>query len=287
MEESGLGERLPRLDVPDGGRAPVAKELEDLETALGQQEERCGRVALQEQRPLGRQQHGPRDGRDFGQLFVVELGEQLRGAQVEQGLVPGRSWPEVYRRVVSPPDTRSRPSAPPTASVGSARHHDDGGGALERALVLADAAADAALGDDLGARQIVLRAVGARDEAPAAEHDRLVRDGAHLLTDDAGRVRGPGQAAVPVDDGDAEHLLALLARGRAWGWRPRGTRGRRRCTSSRSSPGGRRARASTAPPARPRPATAAGRRSGRPSCTRCSAGSARGRRPRPGRPAGG
>ncbi len=120
MEEGGLGEGLPRLDVPDRGRAPVAKELEDLETALGEKEERCGWVALQEQRPLGRQQHVPRDGRDFGQLFIVELGEQLRGAQVEQGLCAGPGHGPKYTAGCQPSGYAEPPGAPPTASVGSA-----------------------------------------------------------------------------------------------------------------------------------------------------------------------
>ena len=112
VEESGLGERLPRLDVPDGGRAPVAEELEDLETALGEQVERRGGVPLQEQRAFGRQQHGPRDGRDPRQLLVVELGEELRGAQVEQGLTAGLGHRQEYIWRNAAPAAGGRPVVP-------------------------------------------------------------------------------------------------------------------------------------------------------------------------------
>ena len=144
------------------------------------------------------------------------------------------------------------------------------------------------LGDHLGAREVVLRAVGPRDEALGRSSTMALSGTGHIswqttqgVSCAQGRQRFRSMTARPM------HLLALLVERRAWGSRPTGTRGRRPCTSSRSSRGASRAPASRAPRGRPARATAAGRRWGRPSCTRCSAGSARGRRPRPGRPAGG
>jgi len=88
--------RPSRSSLKTFGRAPVAEQLEDLETALGEQIERRGGVPLQEQRVFGRQQHGPGNGRDPGQLRIVELDEEPRGAQVEQGLTAGFGHRQEY-----------------------------------------------------------------------------------------------------------------------------------------------------------------------------------------------
>ena len=82
MEERGLCERLPRGDVTDGGRAAVAQQLEDLEPALREQVEGSGGVALQEEGLLAARRTGLRDLGEAAQLVVVEVHEQLCGAEV-------------------------------------------------------------------------------------------------------------------------------------------------------------------------------------------------------------
>ena len=82
-----------------------------------------------------------------------------------------------------------------------------------------------------------------------------------------GRQRSLSMTATPMTC-----LRFSLERERA-GWRRRGRPGRRRGRRSRSTRGATPGRASTGPRARPRAASAGGRTSGTPSCTRCSAGS--------------
>src|SRR5450756_330854 len=94
--------------------------------------------------------------------------------------------------------------------AGGVALHNDGGCAAHRALELADAAVDAEAGDDRGALHPVTAALGVRHVPPVVELDGLPRRGAHLLADDARRALCPRQAAVPVDDGDADDLRAFL-----------------------------------------------------------------------------
>ena len=128
---------------------------------------------------------------------------------------------EVYRGRRALSRVQPRAGAPPPAKSGSAGTITIAERPLDRALVLADAAADAAARDHLRSREPARAAVGPRDHAVALEHDGLVGHGAHLLADDARRAGGPRQAAVPVDDGDADDLLALRSAGRRRD-RPRG-----------------------------------------------------------------
>ena len=87
-----------------------------------------------------------------------------------------------------------------------------------------------------------------------------------------------------VDIRVADHRLPLSSRV-SGGMRRSGRPGRRRCSSSRSSPAAGRAPASTAPPARPASGWAAGPRSGRPS-GRCRSGCTAGGTRSPARPGG-
>ena len=73
---------VARLDVPHRGRASVAQELEDLEVALREQVERGRRVSLEEQRLVRRQPLRLGESREPLELAVVQVLEELGGAQV-------------------------------------------------------------------------------------------------------------------------------------------------------------------------------------------------------------
>src|SRR4030067_190947 len=87
--------------------------------------------------------------------------------------------------------------------------HADGGLAAERALVLADAATDAAFAHNPWLLNGHDHAVVARD-LDALEQDGLLRHRAHLLAHDAVTLIGPRDTPILIDVGDTEDGEALL-----------------------------------------------------------------------------
>ena len=158
--------------------------------------------------------------------------------------------------------------------------------AFQRAVVLADAAADAQLAHHGGALDDDRLAIRAGN-GDFFQADGFLRGGAHLLAHNAGRGAGPGQAAVAVDRGLADHGFPLALQIQL-GDRPRGAHlpaggAAVIAVAQPAAP----APASTALPARIRRPPAAGPRWGRSSCTASSAGRWKGRRLHPAAPAGG
>ena len=197
------------------------------------------------------------------QLLVVELREQLRRAQVDAAS-DCRDRSSAGSIAGGPSAAGGRSAGRAAARAAPARErggsHDDGRRAAHGALVLADAAADAAArGPPWGASPSRGRPGALITYRPLSEHDRLVRRGAHLLADDARACPAPtagsgrGRSRRCRAPASASRSSVQLGDGARTG-----RRGRRRCTSSRSSPRRGRARASRAPPGRPRPAPAAG-----------------------------
>src|SRR5258706_4132496 len=92
------------------------------------------------------------------------------------------------------------------------RRHVDRGIVHDRALALADAAADAELRPHVRLLQDDLLTVPARDRL-LVRADRLRRDGADLLAHDARRLHRPRQAAPLVEERGAEADRALVAVG--------------------------------------------------------------------------
>ena len=85
---------------------------------------------------------------------------------------------------------------------------EDAGAAGERAFVLADAAADAHVGDDVGVFDHAFRSVGSGRLAPL-EPDRLVGNGAVFLADEAVLVAPIGDAEVLVEHRPADGVFVF------------------------------------------------------------------------------
>lgn len=93
--------------------------------------------------------------------------------------------------------------------VGLDRVDPDGGFTTEGALMLTDATASATLRDDLRLEHggpVAFR-VG---DGGLFQLDSLLRQGAHLLADDAVLLVGPGDAPISVDLGLSDDRLTLL-----------------------------------------------------------------------------
>ena len=174
---------------------------------------------MQEQGGVGRQRHGPRDGLDLRELLVVELREQVGGVQVgrvrssvimRESIAVGRGLAELAADA-----SRSDAGSPASTTIADA--------ALQRALVLADAAADAAARDHLGPREVAPAAVGARTTIAARLRTIAFSGTGHISSQTMhGVPAAQGRQRSRSMHGDADHLRRACRSRRSGGIAPDG-----------------------------------------------------------------